>query len=78
VRRSQPGINVEVAQAVHRVATLYAQIPGGQRPDVTGERWDELEAEIARRSAAGDREGALRAIAEWEAHARRVLGGSLA
>jgi hypothetical protein len=69
-----PGVNTELAAAIRRVNALYARCPE-PRPDVDGSRWRELEAEIDHHTAVGDRDGALHAIREWEAHARRVLGG---
>lgn len=68
-----PGINAELAAAVRRVNTLYAQLPRSCRPDVCGERWRSLEAEIDRASVAGDRAGAMLAIERWEQHASGVL-----
>jgi hypothetical protein len=74
VRRALPGVKVALAVAVHRVALRYVEIPEARRPDVNGERWRALEAEIDARCGAGDREGALQAIARWEEHATQVLG----
>ncbi len=73
MRRSLPGVNYELAASVRRVNSLYARVPESRRPDVTGERWQALEAEVDARCGAGDRDGALRAISEWEQHAERVL-----
>lgn len=76
MRRSLPGINYELAASVRRVNSLYARVPEPRRPDVTGERWQALEAEIDTRCGAGDRDGALRAIKDWELHAKRVISAA--
>jgi hypothetical protein len=68
-----PGIRAELAASVRRVNSLYSRIPENRRPDVDGSRWRELEAELHECFAAGDRDGALRAIERWERHARAVL-----
>jgi len=73
MRRSLPGLNAELADAVRRVGALYERIPESRRPDVTGERWDALEAEIDAACGTNDRDRALTAITRWEDHARNVL-----
>jgi hypothetical protein len=55
------------------VNALYEQIPEADRPDITGERWSDLEMELDMRCAAGDGLGALHAIEIWEVHTRGVL-----
>jgi hypothetical protein len=68
-----PGVRAELAASVRRVNSWYSRIPENRRPDVDGSRWRELEAELDECFAAGDREGARRAIERWERHARAVL-----
>lgn len=77
MRRRLPGVDAELAAAVRRVNADYWRIPEAHRPDVTGERWDALEATLDARCAAGDRQGALDAIAAWEGHARGILSTAL-
>ncbi len=74
MRRTLPGINLELSTSVARVARLYEQVPEERRPDVTGERWSQLEAEVDAACGSGDGHRASAAIAAWEQHARRVLG----
>lgn len=73
MRRSLPGLNFELAAAVNRIGELYHAIPEELRPDVMGERWDELEAEVDQACGSGNRDRALAAIGRWEAHAQRVM-----
>ncbi|MBA2240029.1 MAG: hypothetical protein H0W09_02105 [Solirubrobacterales bacterium] len=77
MRRSLPGINAELAAAVRRVNVLDASIPESRRPDICGERWHRLEAEIDNACGAGDRDAALLAIRQWEQHAARALSRAL-
>ncbi len=77
MRRTLPDVNFELAAAVRRVNALYRKVPDEHRPDATGERWDALEAELDARCGAGDRAGALRAIADWEQHVTGVLTRAL-
>lgn len=73
MRRRLPGIERDLSAAFARVAKLYAAVPEHLRPDVNGERWQQLEAEIDRACGAGDRDAALLAIERWERHASDVL-----
>lgn len=68
-----PGLNADLALAVRRMNAIYARIPTDQAPDINGESWCRLEAEIDRASSVGDYEAAIVAIGRWEEHARRVL-----
>lgn len=72
MRRSLPGVNYELAAAVRRVNAARSRLPE-PLPDVTGERWHELEREVDRLCGAGDREGALRAISHWEQQASSLI-----
>jgi len=71
MRRVLPGINLSLAEAVLDVSEASAALPAQLRPDLTGERWQDLEAEIDRACATGDRDGALHAIETWK---ERTLG----
>jgi hypothetical protein len=73
-----PGINGELAAAVRRVNAVYSRIPEDDRPDVTGQAWSQLEANLDRSCAAGDYYEARGAIEAWERHAMRVLRGERA
>lgn len=73
MRRTLSGVEVALSEAMARVAAIYAEIPEASRPDVTGERWAALEADVDRAGGSGDRDAALLAIERWEQHARRVL-----
>lgn len=73
MRRTLPGINAEIAAAVARVTAAYDRVPVDRRPDVSGERWHRLEAEVDRACGAGDLDQARTAIRVWELHANRVL-----
>lgn len=77
MRRRLRGIELELSAAFRRLGALYAEIPEPYRPDVCGERWAELEREIDCACAAGDYDGALRAIQRWEQHGGRVLSRAL-
>jgi hypothetical protein len=77
VRRSLPGINYALAEAVRDVAALYGQLPDTVRPDVSGERWQALEADLDRLCGTGDRDGALLAIEEWRDTTKALLSTTL-
>lgn len=70
-------VNAELAAAVRRVNALYAALPARFWPEVDGRAWRRLERRIDHCLAAEDRDGALRAIADWEAHAREQLAPAL-
>lgn len=73
MRRSLPGMNYELAAAVRRVNTLLAGLPSDLQPDVTSERWHELENELDRACGAGDHDAARQAISRWEHHSSQLL-----
>lgn len=73
MRRRLKGIEVHLSSAMAEVAAFYAEIPETHRPDVTGERWQELERTIDIACGSGNRDEAIRAIDTWRGHARRVL-----
>ncbi len=66
MRRTLTGINFELAAAVRRVNVIRDRIPAVEQPDLAGESWRRLEAELDRASGVGDREAALRAIRKKE------------
>ena len=57
MRRTLKGVNAELAAAVRRCNVIHRQIPPGQRPDLSGESWRELEAELDRAWGAGQVRG---------------------
>ena len=59
----------ELAAAVRRVNAAYRRVPESARPDINAQTWRDLEAEIDRAAAKGDREVALLAVEKWEANA---------
>ena len=59
----------ELAAAIRRVNAAFNRCPPSVRPAVDGDAWRDLEAEIDRASAKGDREVALLAIERWESYA---------
>ena len=64
-------IRSELAAAARRVNAAFYRCPE-PRPTVIGETWSKLEAEIDAAITHGDDDRTLRAIHEWEAHARGV------
>jgi hypothetical protein len=68
------GVRSELAAAVRAVNAAYARC-SEPKPDVIGQTWSELEREVDGAIKDGDRDRALAAIADWEAHASYVLGG---
>ena len=73
MRRTMTGVNLELAAAVRRVNALLDRIAEDRHPDVFGESWRALEAELDCACGAGDREGTLAAIRHWERKTGRVL-----
>lgn len=73
MRRRLDGIEAALSEAMQRVGVLYHSLPEHLRPDVTGERWLDLEDAIDGACGAGDRDAALLAIESWERHASEVL-----
>ncbi len=67
-------INFHLAAAIRRVNSAYYRLPEDRRPDVTGERWTALEREIDEAAEFGDRDRALKAIADWQGHALKIIG----
>lgn len=72
--RSLPGVHTELSAAVRRVSEHYERVPEFRRPDINGERWVALEAELDLACSEGDRDRAHAAVRRWESHAARVLG----
>ena len=72
MRRTLPGIDIELGAAVNRVRALCEACPEPW-PDVAGERWHDLDQAIDVACAAGDRRRALAAIATWERQTSTVL-----
>lgn len=55
MRRTMTGINLELAAAVRRINTIHDRIPADDQPDLAGESWRTLEAELDRAAGVGDR-----------------------
>lgn len=72
MRRRLAGVDAELASAVDRVVAVYARCPE-PRPDICGERFHLLEAEVDRLCGAGDRDAALKSIATWERETTVIL-----
>jgi hypothetical protein len=72
VRRTLPGIDVALGEAVNRVRGLYDRCPE-PRPDLAGEAWHDLDAALDVACGAGDRRRALALIRAWEARTSTVL-----
>lgn len=65
MRRWLPGIDAELSAAVKRVAYVYSRCPN-PRPDVCGDPFLALDAEVDRACAGTDRRAAVEAIEVWE------------
>lgn len=76
MRRRLAGVDAELAAAVDRVAAAYHRLPE-PRPDIAGERFHRLEAEVDRLCGAGDREAALRSITTWERETLNIVSRCL-
>lgn len=74
MRRRLPGIDAELSAAVARVAAVCHRCPE-PRPDVCGERFHALDAEVDRACGGQDRGAALRAIEVWERGTLSLLRG---
>ncbi len=73
MRRRLPGIDVALGLAADRVRLLAEEVPEPHRPDVAGERWRILDAQVDRACGNGDASSALLAIEQWEQHVSCVL-----
>ncbi len=65
MRRRLPGVDAELSAAVDRVRGVYRHL-AEPRPDIAGEHFHRLEAELDVLCGAGDRKGAMKAIKRWE------------
>lgn len=72
MRRTLPGIDIALGEAVNRLRDLYERCPD-PRPDLAGEAWHDLDAALDVACASGDRNRALVAIRAWEERSATVL-----
>lgn len=72
MRRTLSGIDIALGEAVNRIRPIWESCPD-PRPDIAGEAWHALEAELDRACGSGERDLALLAIRRWEDRTLDVL-----